>query len=365
MLDKVWDFFVDTLIVLFMPLVCSYYAWSSSVFFNVSAQDATGIEWVANGLFSPLQYLLAGKEAKKTDDGSYIFVQRFDYSHGFWIKTASSIAALPASLVFGTAAKGASLATHAGRERFHILANALHAKPVASNLDRYREMGLHVGETLGALQAQGYARRPGDEQVLSIEKEALREIGAMLTRAQIPWWVDAGTCLGAYRYGGVIPWDSDIDVAILLPDFVNVHSLLHQLDPAKYLVQDWSTRDHPNSYMKVYVRKSNTLIDIYCFDIHPETKELQYILSMETNMFMPEWWRIRERRFTAPVAFDAVFPLKQALLDGVAVFVPNNTEKYLQRYYGKNLSPVKIYDPITQSYEKDLSHPYWQRAYVK
>ena len=65
-----------------------------------------------------------------------------------------------------------------------------------------------------------------------------------------------------------------------------------------------------------------------------------------------------------PVSYETVFPLKKALFDGLEVFVPANPEKYLQRYYGENLAPAKIYSPVTGRYEKDLTHPYWQKSYV-
>lgn len=65
-----------------------------------------------------------------------------------------------------------------------------------------------------------------------------------------------------------------------------------------------------------------------------------------------------------PSAYETVFPLKKALFDGIEVYVPNQTKKYLQERYGENISPVKIYNEITGEYEKDLSHPYWQLPYV-
>jgi phosphorylcholine metabolism protein LicD len=339
-------------------------AISASPFLNVSTRDATGIEWLADQLLSPVHYILAAKEAIQKPDGSLEFGERFCYKDAFWLKTTTSIFALPPSLILGSAVKGLSLFTESGRNHYFAILNELKSDRVESNLAKYKQMGIQLGTAPEIFLSQGYLRRPGDEKSLFIEKEGLKEITEILNEAKIPWWVDCGTCLGAYRYGGVIPWDEDIDIAILLPDFHNVKRVLNQLPKNRYAIQDWSSRDHPDSFLKIYIKESKTMIDIYSFEIIPETKTLQYILSLETNMFFPEWWKIRERRFKAPVAFDDLFPLKRALFDGVEVFVPNNTQKYLQRCYGENLDPAKIYDPSTNRYEKDLSHPYWQRAYA-
>lgn len=364
MADKLWDLLVDTMIVLFMPLVCSYFSISGNLFYNVSIRHADGLEQVGNTLLTPLQYLLDGREAVEKPDGSWEFVQRFDYKQGFWFKTAASLFSLPSSVFFGTMVKGLSFFSEETRNRYAALESARNSTKIYPHLEEYRKLGLGVDE-IGALQApQGYQRRPGDENVLAAEKQALRDITALLNEAKILWWVDCGTCLGAYRYGGAIPWDEDVDIAVLLNDFQNVRNILNKLDRKKYLVQDWSTRDFPDSFIKVYIRETRVGIDIYHFSIAPETRELRYVFSLENTLFFPEWFKIREGRFKAPVAFDTVFPLKKALFDGIEVFIPNDTKKYLQRCYGENLAPVKVYDPKTGCYEKDLSHPYWQKAYV-
>ena len=364
MFERFWDFLIDSMITCFMPLVCSYYALSASIFINVSTKEAATLEWLGNTLLSPVQYIMAGKEAVQKQDGSWVFAQKFDYNSGFWYKTVSSVIALPPSILLGSAVKGLSLLDTEVRNRHFSLVAAHQSTEVHSNIGKYREMGLETGYVAGTLTSLGCQRGPGDENNLKDEKTGLTEIAEVLNKAGIPWWVDCGTCLGAFRYGGVIPWDGDIDIAVLIPDFHNVLHALNDLDPKKYIVQDWSTREFPESYIKVFIRKSGTLIDIYHFDIDLEKKELLYVFSLENHLFFPEWWKIRERRFKVPVAFDTVFPLKKAQLDGIEVFVPNDTVKYLQRIYGENLEPAKIYDPDTGQYEKDLTHPYWQRMYA-
>jgi hypothetical protein len=340
-----------------------YHACVENQFFNVACKEETELEKWADTLLIPYQYAFMGRVAEQDEEGVWHFTTRFDYSDHFWWKNIPCWVAAPASAFLGGALKAYACLDENVRERYRALKQL---QPIRLHNDYYREVGLFTSDPISGERfvSQGHTRRPGDENHLAGEKEALRDIAKILTEAGILWWVDCGTCLGAYRYGGMIPWDFDVDIAVLEPDFENVYTLLRRL-PEKYVVIDISSRDRPMSLLKVYLRDDPQYeVDIYHFRIHPEDRTLAFILSQENHFFMLESWRERERPFKAPVRFEDVFPLKRADFDGIEVFVPNHTDKYLARVYGEDLSPAKKYDPLTGQYEKDLSHPYWQRPFA-
>jgi hypothetical protein len=358
---------MDAVMYLGLPLVQVYHMVCGSIFLNTAAEDAQGLERLANLALVPAQYLLAGKEAKKDPQShQYGFKPQFGYKEHFLFKTATSMVALPLSLGVGCTLKALAYLSPTTQKRHALLASAIDSKEIATNDHFYLSVGIDLRDpkTLPFIAPPAYAV-PSGETRFAKEKVAMGEIIAILKENKIPFWIDCGSCLGAYRYGAMIPWDWDIDIAILQPDFENVKHALNALDKEKYDVQDWSGRNKPGSYLKVYVKGTPTLIDLYHFEIDEKKGVLRSICSNEENPFLPESWKIRERRYTVETPIDHVFPLKRAVFEGMEVLVPGKTKEYLQARYGENIGPVKIYNPDTDTWEKDLSHPYWQLPHAR
>lgn len=346
-----------------LPIVAAYHLVCSNVFLNTAAEDAIGFEKAGNMVLAPVQFLLAGKNAV-VEKGKYQLEQRFEYHDHLPLKSTAAVFSLPLSLPLGSLLKGIGYFSAETRTRHHKIATAVDSTEVLPKLDYYQSLGLAVHELDSILEPPAHKRRPGDENNLQQEKALMREMVRLFKANHIPFWVDCGTCLGAYRYGGAIPWDGDIDFAVLLPDFDNVMHALNGLDKSKYHVQDWSNRCRPKTYIRVYIRENHNFIDIYHFAIDPKNKTLTYVLSNEISEFMADSWKVRERRFTVSSSYDTIFPLRKADFDGIEVYVPNQTKKYLQERYGENIGPVRVFNEVSGNYEKDLNHPYWQLPHV-
>ena len=68
----------------------------------------------------------------------------------------------------------------------------------------------------------------------------------------LAYYAAYGTCLGAVRHHGFIPWDDDMDVYMLRADYERMLSLREQLRGSIYWVSDFRDGSHPYPFAKFY-----------------------------------------------------------------------------------------------------------------
>ncbi|MDE6479935.1 MAG: LicD family protein [Muribaculaceae bacterium] len=111
--------------------------------------------------------------------------------------------------------------------------------------------------------------------------EMLKYIDKICRENDIKYWLSSGTCLGAIRHGGFIPWDDDVDIEMCKKDYKKLIDILKKQN------NDYKLQDHSqdNEYLapyaklrdtKSYLKESNTndihykyrgiYIDIFCIE---------------------------------------------------------------------------------------------------
>lgn len=72
-------------------------------------------------------------------------------------------------------------------------------------------------------------------------------IDSVCQNNNIKYWLSSGTCLGAVRHGGFIPWDDDVDIELLKDDYDRLIKILRENENDEFVVQ--THHDDPNYIM--------------------------------------------------------------------------------------------------------------------
>lgn len=345
------------------PAARAVFLVKDNTFLNTTSKNPRLLEKLSELAFSPVHYLFQGQYVSEDAETSETLSESvFKYREPSHLKTWLSVALVPASILTGSLFKGLALTIH--KETRETLRLATQAQlsttpPTKPNYPVREKLGLEpfCEASPACLELP---RGPLVHPEIKDDIEALKAIAHCLKTYNIPFWLDDGTCLGAYRHAGVIAWDHDVDMSILKPDFENARKALSSLDRSLYELQDWSGDCCPGTYLRVLVKSNSSLIDIYTYDIDLEKNEVRYIYALEDSLFVPKKWKDRERKLTSPKPAAWLFPLKKICFDGAYVYVPNETEKWLQSKYGPDISPAKVWSVDKEMYLKVEGHPYWK-----
>ncbi|MBQ6719159.1 MAG: LicD family protein [Oscillospiraceae bacterium] len=121
----------------------------------------------------------------------------------------------------------------------------------------------------------------------------LKDIRRVCDENGIRYFLYRGTFLGAVRHKGFIPWDDDMDIAMLRQDYERFCRIAPEKLSSSYCFQNWHTDEnyaHPFGKVRkrgtVYVeakccrlQENGFYIDIYPIDFAPETVEQQRMLN--------------------------------------------------------------------------------------
>ncbi len=99
-----------------------------------------------------------------------------------------------------------------------------------------------------------------DEAILlrEIQLDILNQVVNICQKNDIQFFLIGGTCLGAVRHKGFIPWDDDIDIGMVRDDYEKFARLAQSELPDYMFYQDYKT-DNEYPYLFAKIRNSNTL----------------------------------------------------------------------------------------------------------
>ena len=163
-------------------------------------------------------------------------------------------------------------------------------------------------------------------KILKLWNELAKDCG-------VEYWACSGTLLGAVRHSGFIPWDNDIDISIMLPDFKTVkrkleeHPILTCCECEQGLQVRY--RDHEFPFM-----------DIFVCDYYDETT-IKYCGFLSKH-HEPTWF-IDDCFPNERIYKNELYPLKIIDFEDTTITIPNIQKNVLFRTYSeKCLTSCKI-----------------------
>lgn len=216
------------------------------------------------------------------------------------------------------------------------------------------------------------------------------ELDKICNDNNIPYILTGGNVLGAVRHGGFIPWDDDIDIALLKDDYKRLISILRNYNSSKYILQEHRVDpDYINTFPKFRERKGDLLgslpqrgalyrykgcgIDIFC--MAPISKLNARVSSSFHRRLLGNLYKIRNEKvrhiitslrwylckvifffcnvlnvfrkdgelhhdqaqgIIKDIDYKSLLPYKRLPYEGVALPVPRDTHSFLTLYFGAN-----------------------------
>lgn len=73
------------------------------------------------------------------------------------------------------------------------------------------------------------------EKIKQIELDILKVTVKILDKHNLRYYISYGTCIGAIRHNGFIPWDDDIDISLFREDYELARDILNKELPKEYI----------------------------------------------------------------------------------------------------------------------------------
>lgn len=228
--------------------------------------------------------------------------------------------------------------------------------------------------------------------------DILKVVDEICRRHNLGYWLTCATLLGAVRHGGFVPWDDDLDIAMMRDDYLKLMEILpRELPDNLELQNDVTEPGYVYMYCKVRDRNSNIretcdvnkkfrdqglFIDIFpmeessfalCKIAAPLFNRMVFDVALRKgtdcglykfnrkfllgflfpvfralSVFAPKG-RIHHTfgvNFLQEKTREMIFPLGKVTFEGIEFCAPKDPDAYLTKHFGDYMSLPKNIQPV-------------------
>lgn len=171
-------------------------------------------------------------------------------------------------------------------------------------------------------------------------------IDGICTKYNITYWLSSGTCLGAVRHGGFIPWDDDLDIEMFEDDYRKFQEVMSKIDSKQYIFQ---TKKNDPGYLHAFgkVRDLNSII----YEAHGKDSRYKYrgcyvdvfhlipsnsifLFRIANNLKRREEKYNLSRNKTSSIVFHVTKCINNISIPVIRLLSKLFNKKYYRHYYG-------------------------------
>ena len=191
---------------------------------------------------------------------------------------------------------------------------------------------LHVPFAESILESEIYRKKVNKNNTAPADillfYQSLKDLHEIFETANLNYWLEGGTLLGALRHGGIIPWDDDVDVTMHMKDKAIFEALIPIFEQLGYKVikahvgfqiYNQATEDQKNGVRPAYM-------DVFLME--DDGKKLFYSL--------PEMQKSWPQRFS----LDVMYPTKLVNFGAFKARIPNKPKVILDTFYGTSWGEI-------------------------
>ena len=162
---------------------------------------------------------------------------------------------------------------------------------------------------------------------LPILYKLMEIVNKITTISQTKPFILYGTLLGYARDKNIICYDFDLDYGIISNEYnlfkTNINKILENYPEYKVYYEEYF------GYRKIVIEHKNTKLNADIFEFNLNKNNIKRNAPFWVSLFI-----YNECRASYPI--DWILPLQNGIMNNNNVYIPNNYNKLLECYYGKN-----------------------------
>jgi phosphorylcholine metabolism protein LicD len=163
-----------------------------------------------------------------------------------------------------------------------------------------------------------------------------------LDKLNIKYFLIGGGLIGYFRHNqGLIPWDDDIDIAVIEDDREKLYNAINEIMKENNNISFIINNDNLDLDKVVYGKMNDNPIqlDIFYFKYFPDNQYYDFTSERTRNLW-PNQYIYKDEIFPLESVSYYLYDIYGIKNDGIKIKIPNKSKKYLDRIY-KNWETIK------------------------